>query len=206
MQTKSVRRRPAENHQAQEKPHAVKTHIHLTMGVKLFAVVGRQRPTQNNPNPKIYRMKVFAENDTRAKSLFWKHLGVLDRVKSASGQILAVHKIFDPDPVRVKNFGFWIKYRSRSGMHNQYREYRDVTLNRAAQKMFDDMAGRHKARRENIHVLSCKEIGDHEVRRPRIRQFLAPKLKFRNPNKVARAPTRRAFRVFTKKKITTRMY
>ena len=31
----------------------------------------------------------------------------------------------------VKNFGMWIKYNSRSGTHNMYREYRDTNLNSA---------------------------------------------------------------------------
>ena len=31
----------------------------------------------------------------------------------------------------MKNFGMWIKYNSRSGTHNMYREYRDTNLNSA---------------------------------------------------------------------------
>ena len=53
-----------------------------------------------------------------------------------------------------------------------YREYRDTTLDGAAQKLFNDMAGRHKAKRENVHIIDAKEVSDHESRRPRVRQFL----------------------------------
>jgi len=177
------------------------------MTVKYFVVIGRQRPNEQQPNPKIYKLKVFAKNDVRAKSLFWKHLGnVGGRIKRANGQILTVHRIFDPEVTRVKNYGFWLKYRSRTGMHNMYREYRDTRIESAAQKLYDDMAGRHKAKTENIHILECREISDHEVKRPKIRQFLAADLKFKNPYKVPRAPTRSAFRVFSKRKLSTRMY
>lgn len=31
----------------------------------------------------------------------------------------------------VKNYGIWIKYNSRSGTHNMYREYRDTSINSA---------------------------------------------------------------------------
>jgi ribosomal protein L20A (L18A) len=33
--------------------------------------------------------------------------------------------------VYVQNFGIWLRYDSRSGTHNMYREYRDVTVNGA---------------------------------------------------------------------------
>ena len=135
-------------------------------------MIGRAKPTETNPNPKIYRIRVFSKNDVTAKSLFWKHLANEDRVKRANGQILAVHRILDPEPTRVKNFGFWLKYRSGTGTHNMYREYRDTTLDGAAQKLFNDMAGRHKAKRENVHIIEAKEVSDHECRRPRVRQFL----------------------------------
>ena len=105
----------------------------------------------------------------------------------------------------MKNFGFWLKYRSRSGIHNMYKEYRDVTVDRAAQKLFDDMAGRHKATKDNVHIIDVREISDHQVRRPRVRQFLVPNLKFRNPFKAYRAPTRRDVRIFSSKKLTSRM-
>ena len=114
--------------------------------------------------------------------------------------------MLDPEPKRVKNFGFWLKYRSRSGTHNMYKEYRALTIEVAAQKLFNDMAGRHKAKGANIHIIDVREISDHEVKRDRIKQFLEPNLKFKNPFKVPRAATRRQFRVFTKKPISTRMY
>jgi hypothetical protein len=35
--------------------------------------------------------------------------------------------VFEKSPLRVKNFGVWLRYDSRSGTHNMYREYRDLT-------------------------------------------------------------------------------
>ena len=58
------------------------------MTVKFFVVVGRARPTPKNKNPTIYKFKVFAKNDVKAKSLFWKHLSNLDRIKRANGQVI----------------------------------------------------------------------------------------------------------------------
>lgn len=36
-----------------------------------FHVVGRKTPTETDPAPQIYRMRVFAKNDVQAKSRFW---------------------------------------------------------------------------------------------------------------------------------------
>jgi len=174
--------------------------------IKYYVVVGRKKPTPTDPEPKIYRLRVFAKNDVRARSKFWYHIANFDRIKNAHGQILAVHRIKDPEPLRIKNFGFWLKYQSRSGVHNMYKEYRALSIEVAAQKLFNDMAGRHKAKADNVHIVDVREISDHEVKRDKIKQFLAPGLKFKNPFKVPRAATKRAFRVFTKRPISTRYY
>ena len=44
------------------------------MGLIEYQVVGRHLPTENEPNPKIYRMRIFAPNDVVAKSRFWYFL------------------------------------------------------------------------------------------------------------------------------------
>ena len=57
-----------------------------------YLVVGRHAPTEKNPNPKIYKMRIFADDPVRAKCKFWYFLKRLDKVKKASGQILAFMK------------------------------------------------------------------------------------------------------------------
>lgn len=42
--------------------------------------------------------------------------------------LLQVH---EKTPLKVKNFGIWLRYDSRSGTHNMYREYRDLTTSGA---------------------------------------------------------------------------
>lgn len=34
----------------------------------------------------------------------------------------------DRSPKKIKNVGIWLRYDSRSGTHNMYREYRDLTV------------------------------------------------------------------------------
>jgi large subunit ribosomal protein L18Ae len=52
----------------------------------------------------------------------------------------------------VKNFGIWIRYDSRSGTHNMYKEYRETSRTAAVEALYADMAARHRARFRSIHV------------------------------------------------------
>ena len=81
------------------------------MGLIEYQVVGRHLPTENEPNPKIYRMRIFAPNDVVAKSRFWyflrcanmlpisqdrcAHRGYrkLKKVKKANGEIIGVNVV-----------------------------------------------------------------------------------------------------------------
>lgn len=45
-------------------------------------------------------------------------------------------QIFEKKPTTVKNFGVWVRYQSRTGYHNMYKEYRDVTLNGAIEQLY----------------------------------------------------------------------
>lgn len=36
-----------------------------------YQVVGRHLPTASDPNPTVYRMKVWAQDEVKAKSKFW---------------------------------------------------------------------------------------------------------------------------------------
>ena len=70
-----------------------------------YLVVGTHAPTEKNPNPKIYKMRISADDPVRAKCKFWYFLKKLDKVKKASGQIFACHEIFEKVPSKVKIFG-----------------------------------------------------------------------------------------------------
>ena len=53
-------------------------------------------------------------------------------------------QIFEKKPTTVKNFGVWVRYQSRTGYHNMYKEYRDTTLNGAVEQLYQEMASRHR--------------------------------------------------------------
>lgn len=159
-------------------------------------------------------MRIFAPNEVVAKSRFWYFLRQTTKVKKASGEIVAVNVISEAKPLKVKNFGVWIRYDSRSGTHNMYKEYRELSRVDAVEALYQDMAARHRARFRSIHILRVVEIEKTaDIKRPYIkcvgrlmllvleeareltlptrlvtsRQLLVPGLKFPLPHKITRA-------------------
>lgn len=61
-------------------------------------------------------------------------------------------QIHESKPLKVKNFGIWIRYDSRSGTHNMYKEFRELSRTDAVKSLYQDMAARHRARFRSIHV------------------------------------------------------
>lgn len=58
-----------------------------------YQVIGRHLPTENNPTPALYRMRIFAPNTVVAKSRFWYFLRGLKKVKKATGEIVSVNAV-----------------------------------------------------------------------------------------------------------------
>lgn len=61
-----------------------------------YMVVGRRLPTEKEPVPKLFRMRLFAPNEVVAKSRFWYFLKQVNKVKKTSGEIVSVNKVFFP--------------------------------------------------------------------------------------------------------------
>ncbi|URE20080.1 TSPc [Musa troglodytarum] len=123
-----------------------------------YQVVGRALPTATDEHPKIYRMKLWATNEVRAKSKFWYFLRKLKKVKKSNGQVLAINEIFERKPTKIKNYGIWLRYQSRTGYHNMYKEYRDTTLNGSVEQMYNEMASRHRVRCHCIQIIKTATI------------------------------------------------
>lgn len=92
-----------------------------------YQIIGRKLPSEAEASPKLYRMRIFAPNDIVAKSRFWYFLSKLRKIKKTSGQIVAMNIIHEKRPMKIKNFGVWLRYDSRSGTHNMYKEYRELS-------------------------------------------------------------------------------
>merc|ERR1711941_182946 len=115
-----------------------------------YQILGRMNPSEAFPNPKIYRMRIFAKDAVIAESRFWFFLNRLYKIKRSNGQLIQINRIYEKRPDTIKNFGIYIRYDSRSGTHNIYKEFRAVSRVNAVSQMYQDMAGRHRARKSVI--------------------------------------------------------
>ncbi|WCJ27384.1 60S ribosomal protein L18a [Euphorbia peplus] len=156
-----------------------------------YQVVGRGLPTESDEHPKIYRMKLWATNEVRAKSKFWYFLRKLKKVKKSNGQVLAINEIYEKNPTKIKNYGIWLRYQSRTGYHNMYKEYRDTTLNGAVEQMYTEMASRHRVRFPCIQIIKTATIPAKLCKRESTKQFHNSKIKFPLVFKKVRPPTRK---------------
>merc|ERR1712093_48616 len=86
----------------------------IMSGFRQYEVVGRHVPTERDPNPKAYRIKLFSKNEANAKSRFWYFIRRIVKMKKASGEILSVREIFEKKPAKVSNYGIELRYDSRS--------------------------------------------------------------------------------------------
>ena len=145
-------------------------------------------------------MIIFAPDHIVAKSRFWYFLRQLRKFKKATGEIVSVKRKYEKTPLKIKNFGIWLRYDSRSGTHNMYREYRDLTIGGAVTQCYSDMASRHRARAHSIQVrlfepvlrkclhvfflfipqqiIKIEKVIAAKTRRSHIKQFHDSKIKF----------------------------
>ena len=93
-------------------------------------------------------------------------------------------KIPEKSPVKIKNFGIWLRYDSRSGTHNMYREYRDLSVSGAVTQCYRDMGARHRARAHSIQIIKVEQVKSANCRRPLVKQFHNSKIKFPLPKRI----------------------
>jgi large subunit ribosomal protein L18Ae len=152
--------------------------------MRQYQVVGRKAATEEAPNPEAYRMIIFAPNKVIAKSKFWYYMHQFRKMKVTTGEILDCVEIVEKNSRIVKNYGIWLRYSSRSGTHNMYREFRDVTLTGAVSQLYDEMAGRHRTRPRSIQIIRTATVGAKDLRRPNGMQFAKAAVKFPLPHRV----------------------
>merc|ERR1712179_201784 len=155
--------------------------------LKEYRVVGRKLPTEEEPVTPLYRMRIFAPDTVVAKSRFWYFLRQLRKFKKTTGEIVSCELIQEKKPLKIKNFGIWLRYDSRSGTHNMYREYRDLTVGAAVTQCYRDMGARHRARAHSIQIIRVEPVAASKTRRPLVKQMHDSKISFPPPSRVQKS-------------------
>lgn len=105
--------------------------------------------------------------------------------------LLLCLQIFEKNPTRIDNYGIWLRYQSRTGYHNMYKEYRDTTLNGAVEQMYNEMASRHRVRFPCIQIIKTATIPAKLCKRESTKQFHNSKIKFPLVFRKVRPPSRK---------------
>ncbi|RWS12231.1 60S ribosomal protein L18a-like protein [Dinothrombium tinctorium] len=162
--------------------------------LRRFKIIGRRLPTDKEHNPPLYRMTIYAPDHVVAKSRFWYFLKRLKKIKKTNGEIVELKEVSEKNPNdKVKNYGIWLRYNSRTGTHNMYREYRDMSISAAVTQCYRDMGARHRARADTIQIIRVEAIPASKCRRPHVRQFHDSKIKFPLPVRYNRSYHRPRF-------------
>ena len=168
--------------------------------LKEYEVIGRKLPTEKEKTTPLYKMRIFAPDQIVAKSRFWYFLRQLKKFKKSTGEIVNIKQIPEKSPIKIKNFGIWLRYDSRSGTHNMYREYRDLSVSGAVTQCYRDMGARHRARAHSIQIIKVEEVKASATRRPQVKQFHDSKIRFPLPKRI---PSRKAMNRFSVRKPRT---
>jgi large subunit ribosomal protein L18Ae len=151
--------------------------------LKQYEVIGRKRPTKNETVPPLYKMTIFAPNQSVATSRFWYFLSSLKKMKKATGQIVNIKEVHEKRSGVIRNYGIWLRYDSRSGTHNMYREIRDLSLTGAVTTLYREMAARHRCRDRSIQIIRTDIVPAKDCKRPATLQLLNNSIKFPLPHR-----------------------
>ena len=138
-----------------------------------FLVFGRRLPIETNPEPEVIVVRVFAVNQAVAKSKFWKLNKRDHKLKKRDAEIVKVTEVFEGNNTVPKNYGVYLKYRSRTGFHNTFKEFRATSLKEAVNQMYDEMGGNYKCSSDRIQIIQAHELAKEQlkVRNPRCLQW-----------------------------------
>merc|ERR1712216_226827 len=161
------------------------------MTIYPYEVLGRTTPNKQNIKPKIFKAKIYAQNDVVAKSRFFKYMKVnreANHGKKANIQILHIKKKGNEYGGKAKTYGFCLNYQSRTHRLGMYKEIRATTETEAINKLIADMAGRHRADSSSIQIISCKIVNKNQTRRLINKQLSEELISFRYPYNVVPQP------------------
>ena len=56
-------------------------------------VIGRRLPSEQDAEPQLYRIRIFAKNEVLAKSKFWYYMKRQHKVRKVQGEIVNVSEV-----------------------------------------------------------------------------------------------------------------
>ena len=61
--------------------------------VKEYEIIGRGLPSEKNPSPPLYKMRIFAPDEVVAKSKYWYFVAKLKKIKKSHGEVVSCKQV-----------------------------------------------------------------------------------------------------------------
>ncbi|MES1920561.1 60S ribosomal protein L20B, partial [Bonamia ostreae] len=150
----------------------------LDKKMKQYEIIARRRPSEKVTKPKSTKMQIFAENEVRALSRFFFFLQKYNHIKRSSSEVLSIKIIKEENPFVAKNYGICIRVQTRTNIVNMYKEYRALSRSEAVERMYDDIAARHRARKSCIEIIKVDVLPNEKCLKPETTTFHGDKVEF----------------------------
>ena len=70
-------------------------------GLKEYNIIWRMMPTENQPNPPLYKLRIFAPDHVTAKRRYWNYVTSLKKIKKTQGEIVSLQEVAGKDKSNV---------------------------------------------------------------------------------------------------------
>nr|AGE95152.1 ribosomal protein l18a [Encephalitozoon cuniculi] len=145
---------------------------------KEYRIHGSAMPTEDNPRPQVFVGTIFTKNHVFAKAKFFKILEKKYKIKATKGLIIDCKEIPEPSFKEVQNYGIRFVYRSRSGVHNAYKECRAISKCWAIDHVLRELAGRQKLKRSAVDIISVDVVPVESLKRAKTIEFADENVEF----------------------------
>jgi len=133
------------------------------MALKEYCIYVSEEPSEGRASPQVFRCTVFAKNEVRARSIIFRTLRIQQKMKSTGSVILKIEEVPQYADMKIRTFGVRAVYRSRSGLHNYYKEINAVSKTAAVERLYQDVAGRHHAPPQRVTIVEAAEVPVDDV-------------------------------------------
>ncbi|KAM0678797.1 60S ribosomal protein L18A [Binucleata daphniae] len=146
---------------------------------KEYKIHASKKPTEKEAQPQIFVSNIFAKNIVQARSKMTQILNNKHKIKSTNTLFLKVEEIPNAnEECVIKNYGIQYVFRSRRGLHNMYKEFRGLSKCDVVGMLYQDMAGKHKAKEGSLKIVEVKELKADELKRLNVIQFTKENVSF----------------------------
>ncbi|ORD98686.1 ribosomal prt L18A [Hepatospora eriocheir] len=147
--------------------------------VNEYVVKGCKELTNEEPNPQVYFMTVYAKNVVLAEKAFRDHLNQQCKIKSSKAVKISCEEVEQESDFVVKNYGIDFVYQTPTGKHNAHKEIRAINKCCAITTLYQEFGSRHGIDSSKFFIREVYVIDDiSKLTRQKAITYSAENLKF----------------------------